>query len=133
MRRGGQGFDSPAVHQRLLARSPAWSPDDTRIACHSGDPEAGLSSFTIWLMKADGSGKVRLTKGAVHGVWPQWSQWSPDGKQIVFTRAWPGSDRAAVFVMNADGGGLKRETKGGNVGYCAVSPDGKRIAISADP
>jgi len=165
----GTGLKRLAADNDCSLEAPAWSPDGTRIAYHSGDPEAGLSSYTIWLMKADGSGKVRLTKGAVHGVWPQWS---PDGKQIVFTRAWPGSDRAAIFVMNADGGGLKRVTKGsagdyypiwapngtvlflreqdvykvnpdgsglkrltkgGNVGYCAVSPDGKRIAISADP
>ena len=57
-------------------------------------------------MNADGSGKTRLTKGAVRGIYPSGA---PDGKQIAFVR--PFDDGYRIFIMNADGSALARVTR----------------------
>ena len=77
-------------------------------------------------MDADGSNQRRLTHHPGLDVFPDWS---PDGKQIVFT-----SDRNAdekhwlnTFVVDADGGNVRRVT---NVGFAQQpkwSPDGEWI------
>ncbi len=52
-------------------------------------------------MNADGSGQTQLTDG-YH------PHWSPDGRHIVFVR-YPGGSRGEdVFVMSADGSGVRR-------------------------
>ncbi len=48
---------------------PAWSPDGTRIVFQGGDP-ARASATGLYVMKADGAGQTRLTKG--ESDWPDW-------------------------------------------------------------
>jgi len=100
--------DDPAWEE-----SPSWSPDGSKIAWVVGegiDPDITPSfdyqpTPTVWVMNADGSGKVQLTRGRVHGDHPTWS---PDGRQIAFLRYWP--KKEAICVINADGSGLRRVT-----------------------
>jgi TolB protein len=56
----------------------------------------------LFVVRADGSGKRRLTNGGG-------PLWSPDGQQIAFVR-WPGGT-ADLYVMNSDGSGQRRLTK----------------------
>ncbi len=134
--------DGPGVEEH-----PCWSPDGKRIVY--GDYEKG----TLWIMNADGSGKVELGEGfAPH--------WSPDGARIVYGRgdgvfvmtadgkgrscvvaqgpadtpSW-GPKGTIVFVRDGDlhtvkldGSGLVRLTRNAGLRQCNVSPDGKSIA-----
>jgi Tol biopolymer transport system component len=57
--------------------------------------------------------------------------WSPDGRRIVFVRGRP-DRRNAIYVMGADGGGLKRLTRTRMFyGTPTWSPDGKLVAFAA--
>ena len=50
-----------------------WSPDGKRIVYNAWLGQAS----SVWVMNADGSGKVRLGAGET-------PSWSPDGKQIAY-------------------------------------------------
>jgi Tol biopolymer transport system component len=84
------------------------------------------STNHIYLMKVDASGigsnPTRLTADAEPENYPSWS---PDGKRLVYQRAFNG---VAVYVINADGTGEQRlsPTPGFDV-TPSWSPDGTKI------
>jgi Tol biopolymer transport system component len=127
---------------------PAWSPDGRRIAFVS--QRDGNSE--VYVMNADGSGKRNLTRDRASD--DDYPTWSPDGRKIAFLRGRPqsqtvdvstwsprpancsGSPRRCVFrfflydlyVVNADGSGLRRLTRNQTGTYQVVwSPDGRTI------
>src|SRR6516162_1921587 len=71
---------------------------DSRIAFVQG-PD-------IFSMKPDGSDVRQLTNLGPSGA-AFWENWSPDGRQIVFTRFSPDIP-AQLWLMNADGTGQHR-------------------------
>jgi Tol biopolymer transport system component len=96
---------------------PALSPDGTRIAFMSQEPEAsGFDpEYNVYVMNADGTGIARLTDTPGTDGFPSWS---PDGTRIAFssTRDDCSNSVAAdcsstgdigpyysIYVMNADG------------------------------
>jgi len=109
---------------RLDASDPDWSPDGQRIAFDSGfgygdavAPE-DRGPGNIHVMRADGSGRTRLTdrapvqqgegrRGANNPVW------SPSGTQIMYTRFFP--KRTELVAMKPDGSG-KHVVVGGRFG-----------------
>jgi Tol biopolymer transport system component len=104
--------------------SPAWSPDGKRITF--------VRNGQVWVMNAAGSGQRRLTLEGAPNFNPAWS---PDGRRIAFERGgrrqrtnyWPGSAGYEVHVMNADGSGQQRLTRGGS--GPRWSPDGRQIVF----
>ncbi len=98
---------------------PSWSPDGKKIAFSSSLD--GKMIRHIAVMDADGDNLVMLE---ANGTEPSWS---PDGQEIAFVSRRDGIEE--IYVMGADGHGLKRVThdfvlKGGP----SWSPDGRRIA-----
>ena len=75
--------------------SPSWSPGSTKIAF--------VRSGNIYTVSPDGSALRRLTSSG--GVDPSWAS---NGAKIAFSRGTSG-DRE-VYLMNADGTGLRRIT-----------------------
>ncbi|MFN8459398.1 MAG: hypothetical protein U0401_32905 [Anaerolineae bacterium] len=117
-----------------MNRSPAWSPDGTRIAFGSSRDEGNPSgcpfncNFEIYVMNADGSDQRRLTNNPQVDNWPVWS---PDGTRIAFTSYRDGN--AEIYIMNADGSNPTRLTNNPASDFWPMwSPDGTRIAFVTD-
>ena len=110
--------------------TPAWSPDGRTIAFArrlSGSP-----AYAIWLIGPDGTNERRLTEpprsGDTDYAQDFMPDWSPDGRQVAFSRRYRG--RTDIYVIRADGSGLRRVThQVGLHDWPAWSPDGGRIAF----
>ncbi|MDQ6921804.1 MAG: hypothetical protein M3170_09420 [Candidatus Dormibacteraeota bacterium] len=111
---------------------PSWSPDGRRIIFASGRDGAGgplgprgLPS-SLYLVRPDGGGLVRLTHTPSYDGDPSWA---PDGSKVVFV-----SDRAgssAVWIMNPDGSDQRKLSKSVDADdRPSWSPDSTRIAFS---
>lgn len=106
---------------------PRWSPDGRQIAYISRD-----GNQDIFVMDVDGSNVVNLTNTA-----PQHERdfsWSPNGRQIVFTRYHALSIKEfnqEIYVMNADGSAQRALTDTPDEHESAPlwSPDGAQIAF----
>jgi Tol biopolymer transport system component len=115
--------------------SPAWSPDGTEIAfaAQIGTRVEDQRLTEIYVMKADGTDRRRLTTNADLDADPTWS---PDGTRIAFTRLTePGTEtvRAGIFVMDAHGGHEVQVTHAATPIFDlrpAWSPDGSLIAFT---
>jgi len=103
---------------------PAWSPDGQHIAFTTTADD----NQELYVAKADGSERKRLTSDPALDAHPAWS---PDGQQIVFaTNRWGDLELARV---QADGSGLVRLTESrGLDDYPVWSPDGKQIALTSN-
>ena len=80
-------------------------------------------------MNADGSRKRNLTRDrAIDDDYPTWS---PDGRRIAFLRVRAAAARYQLYVVNADGSGLRNLTRIPAPAYSASqlvwSPDGRTI------
>jgi TolB protein len=73
--------------------SPAYSPDGSRIAFASHSD----GNWEIYVMNADGSRQIRLTRDLADDGDPTWS---PDGKRIIFTSRRDG--RSAIYEMTVE-------------------------------
>jgi Tol biopolymer transport system component len=101
---------------------PDWSPDGNTIVFSSfGGGHAG-----IYTMNADGTDYRLLVGGPLHN--PKWSR---DGHFVAFDGE-PGGNQFEVYIVNADGSGMRRLTKhpagaGGYDKHPSWSPDGMQI------
>jgi Tol biopolymer transport system component len=107
---------------RLLTRDgaePAWSPDGERIAYtgvadrHGSTCGSDQCSWNgeIYVMRADGSEKRRLTTSEASDSGPAWSR---DGTRLAFAsdRNYPAGEHPELYSMQPDGGCLTWLTNG---------------------
>jgi TolB protein len=134
VRAGRSQTVSPAPATRLGAA--AGTPRSKIAFLRSVNRARGESSDELYVMNADGSGKRRLARSLAGN---HSTAWSPDGRKLVFAIQARGSaglcDRAGpcnneLFLINADGSGLRRLTRNAVPDGDAVwSPDGRKIAF----
>jgi Tol biopolymer transport system component len=109
---------------------------DGRIVFQRFDPR--LATTRLYTVAADGRGLRAITNpGAEEGGDSQ-PDWSPDGHKILFQRfvdVGQVTERIHIFVVGADGRGLRNLTRASCNGLCltneepAWAPDGRRIAF----
>jgi Tol biopolymer transport system component len=113
-------------------KKPSWFHDGTKIAFSSSRdviPDADWDQKNwseVYVMNADGSNPVNLTRNPAEDYWPSWS---PDGTKIAFQSSRDG--QYEIYVMNGDGTNPVRLTDNpvnGNK-YPSWSPDGTKIAF----
>ena len=104
-----------------------WSPDGTRLVL---DTPTARSDGDLVVVDRNGRVGVRLTDT------PELEQpagWSPDGRQILFTRFDANGPGADVWVVDVTGRNERRLTRGSAQDVAAAwSPDGKRILFTSD-
>jgi Tol biopolymer transport system component len=124
-------INDPAPPGHADDRDPAWSPDGTKIAfSRVGQAPQGEGHPNIYVMNADGTGRVNLTPGANisgqgnTGIEPTWS---PDGTAIAYNHS------GQIWIMDAATGANKGtmipSPPGGLEFAPAWSPDGSKIAF----
>ncbi|MFB6894065.1 TolB family protein [Kitasatospora sp. NPDC056327] len=126
---------------------PAWSPDGTLLAFDRADSE---SPGRIWTTGADGGNARQLGALCETGAPDCLNEaetapsWSPDGRQLAFTRTWGSVDPTTeqiqysdLYVIAPDGTTAQRVTfltndtpYSGAVTDPAWSPDGKQLVFS---
>jgi Tol biopolymer transport system component/tRNA A-37 threonylcarbamoyl transferase component Bud32 len=143
---GSRGTTLPAARvvtltaARGVEAAPSLSPDGAQVAfAWDGETPADRArpDFDVWLKLVGGSEARRITSGPDHDVGPAWS---PDGRQIAFTRGELGG-AGRLYVVSPLGGSARKvsdfPTAGSETTWfrgAAVqvswSPDGRFIAAA---
>jgi TolB protein len=129
--------DATGQNERRLADAvqlhyhnpPVWSPRGDRIAFESASSRGEGAPADIFVVNADGSGLLNLTKAAVSASGPTWSA---DGTRLAFTVSEADGRTANIYTVNADGSSLQRVTSnaaGQGSWSGSWSPDGALIAF----
>jgi Tol biopolymer transport system component len=100
---------------------PSLSPDGKTVAYAS----KATGNWDIYRRRIGSNESIDLTAGSPDD--DTQPSFSPDGRQIAFRSA---RDGGGIFVMRADGTGVRHLSKGGY--YPAWSPDGNQVAYSEE-
>ena len=94
----------------------SWAPDSRSVVF--------AMSGSLWMQPLDSTTASQITAGPGYDYQPDWS---PDGKQIVFSRY--DKDAVELWLLEVESGKARPITQGGAVNVDARwSPDGKKIA-----
>lgn len=126
----------------MVPSAPTWSPDGSQIAFfNSRRPKPQVQSpsqllSNISTINPDGTGQRVLVDlgrhfgGVVYGD-ASTLAWSPDGSMLAFSMG-SSPKHSEIWVVGADGTGLRQITHSGYNWGPAWSPDGSQIAFRSD-
>ncbi len=110
-----KGFLLPLIQESPNARGmgiyhPAWSPDGSQIAFVS--ERTGFSEIYVYDVRTQITKRLTTTETNPRWGYPPYNKhpsWSPDGKEIIFgtNRGSDDPNRSQIWIMNADGGGMR--------------------------
>src|SRR5262249_31380150 len=106
----------------VISSRPSWSTDSTRLAFGC---TVAPGNSDICVIRADGTGFVRLTDNPARDEFPAWS---PDGRTIAFATTRYGAD-LQLALMSSDGSAVSRVGGGVKGSNPAWSPDGRQLAF----
>jgi Tol biopolymer transport system component len=89
---------------------PTWSRDGARVVLTSNADKGAATLSNIYSIRADGTGLTQLTHARAGQEYLS-SSFSPDGKWITFGMTGGQDDKAALYVMRANGAGVRYVTK----------------------
>jgi TolB protein len=114
----------PITQNQSINISPAWTPDNKKIAFTSylkRNPD-------LYLIDLDGKALQRFSYSPGLNASPSWA---PDGKEIALMMGMDG--KSEIVLIDANGKNPKKLTEShGNEASPSWSPDGKRIAFVSD-
>jgi Tol biopolymer transport system component len=113
----------------LVAASAAAT--GPQAAATRGQIAVATTSGRIVLVDSTGRRLATLSKAAGRAVSDWAPAWSPDGRWLAFVRSTNGRRSFHVFVMRADGSGVRQLTRGRFDESPAWSPDGQWIAYTS--
>ncbi len=117
--------DGSNITEIVQGFNPSWSPDGSRIAYTTCQPNTSTCGLFLFDLKS----KTPTILTHDNGANPQWS---PRGDRLVY-QADDGKGHVNVFMVNADGSGIKQMTTGkGNDGQPNWSRDGNFIVWRSD-
>jgi TolB protein len=107
----GTGLEQLTPWRLGVSAKLDWSPDGSKILISSPQAERPAVASNVFTIRPDGTGLKQLTHETKAGVHNLADGFSPDGKKIIFAKTTDGGP-FQVYVMNADGTGVKRLTRG---------------------
>jgi Tol biopolymer transport system component len=119
VRADGQGFRELATGANTSPYHPRWSPRAAAIAFSSGFK-------ALWTLDLK-SGKSRRLTHSSTGSGDDYPAWSPDGKQLAFSRD------GAIYLVTRRSGLVRRLVRRAGVSFVSPdwSPDGRRLAFNS--
>ena len=110
------GSSPMKISDDIFFADPAWSPDGSRIAFLQAPDNSSLDK-DVWIMNADGSGRMPLVVDGARSADPSWSR---DGSTILFATNRdpnePDKDDfripSQLWTVGSDGTGLTQVTSG---------------------
>ncbi len=109
-------------------RTPAWSPDGTKIAYSANDDLKDSNGWEIFVMNPDGTDQTMLVSSDAADHYPSWS---PDGNKIAFVSTRDGG--AQIYVMDSDGSNQRRLSNSSfRDSKPSWSPDGAKIVFDSN-
>jgi TolB protein len=110
----------------FLDSTPRWSPDGSQIAWLSRP--TGVDE--VFVMNADGSDPINVSRGPGASGTSMSHAWSPDGTMLAFQSDRTGNDD--IWIVNADGSDLRNLTANpASDRSPSWAPDGSKLTFSS--